>query len=175
MFPEDVLTKKDQRVKQILVMITATGLLACHQHARDIQSMQQRIDSLQTEVADTYKPGFGEFMSNVQAHHAKLWFAGQNENWKLADFELHEILETVTNIQKYETERDESKLIGMIYPALDSVNAAIQQKDLSHFNNSFTLLTNTCNACHHAANFEFNVVKIPDAQMFSNQSFKVSQ
>ena len=35
-------------------------------------------------------PGFEEFMSNIQAHHAKLWFAGQNHNWKLADFEIHE-------------------------------------------------------------------------------------
>jgi len=46
-------------------------------------------------------------MSGVQAHHSKLWSAGQNQNWKLADFEIHEIMEAIDNIQKYQSERKE--------------------------------------------------------------------
>ena len=91
--------------------------------------LQNRIDSLGKKLADTYKPGFGEFMSGIQAHHAKLWFAGQNQNWKLADFEVHEMMEAIEDIQKYQTERKESQKIGMITPVLDSVNSAIQQKN----------------------------------------------
>jgi len=59
----------------------------------------------------------------------------------------------------------------MINPALDSMNAAIAKKDPVQFKNSFVLLTNTCNNCHHAVNFEFNVVTIPDKPPFSNQIF----
>ncbi|MGB8320186.1 MAG: hypothetical protein WCE54_18780, partial [Ignavibacteriaceae bacterium] len=64
---------------------------------------------------------------------------------------------------------------GMIKPALDSVNSAIEQKNLKLFKRNYTLLTNTCNDCHHAVNFEFNVIKIPDKQTFSNQDFKKHQ
>ena len=151
------------------------GLLACNQQTDNTQVLQNRIDSLEQKLADTYKPGFGEFMSGIQAHHSKLWFAGQNENWKLADFEVHEIMEAIEDIQKFQTERKESQMIEMINPALDSINNAIQQKNSKLFKSSYTLLTNTCNNCHRATNFEFNVVKIPETQPFSNQDFKISK
>ncbi len=133
------------------------------------------MDSLESKLADTYKPGFGEFMSSIQAHHAKLWFAGQNENWQLCDFEIHEIMENIEDIKKYETDRKESQLIDMINPAIDTLNAAIQRKDPVLFKNSFVLLTNTCNNCHKAVQFGFNVVKIPETQTFSNQDFKLNK
>ena len=131
-----------------------------------------RIDSLEKKLNNTYKPGFGEFMSNIQIHHAKLWFAGTNENWELADFEIHEIGETMDAIEKYEPEREESKSVPMMKPALESIGGAIQNKNLSQFKNNYVLLTNTCNNCHKAVNFSFNEVKIPDSPPFSNQTFQ---
>ena len=159
-------------MKQILFFILTFGLFACNQQTDNTKVLQNRIDSLERKLTDTYKPGFGEFMSGIQAHHSKLWFAGQNENWKLADFEVHEIIEVIEDIQKFQTERKESQMIGMINPALDSINNAIQKKSPALFKSSYTLLTNTCNNCHRATDFEFNVVKIPDTQPFSNQDFK---
>lgn len=160
-------------MKQLICFLFITLILfACNQTATNNQALENRIDSLENKLANTYKPGFGEFMSNIQAHHAKLWFAGQNKNWKLCDFEVHEIMEAIDNIEKYQTERTESKMIGMIRPALDSINNAIQQKNLPLFKSDYVLLTNTCNNCHHAVQFEFNVVKIPETQYFSNQDFK---
>jgi len=159
-------------MKQPFIIILTFGLFACNQQPDKTQVLQNRIDSLEQKLADTYKPGFGEFMSSIQTHHSKLWFAGQNENWKLANFEVHEIMEAIEDIQKFQTERKESQMIGMINPALDSINNAIQQKNSTLFKSSYTLLTNTCNNCHRAAAFEFNVVKIPDSQPFSNQDFK---
>jgi len=162
-------------MKYILITMLSLVFFACNNTTDKNQALQTRIDSLEKKIADGYKPGFGEFMSGIQAHHVKLWFAGQNKNWKLADFEIHEIMESIAAIQQYETERKESRLIGMISPAIDSVTNAIKQQNAALFISSYTLLTNTCNNCHHSANFEFNVVKIPDSQSFSNQDFKVHE
>jgi hypothetical protein len=159
-------------MKTLVILISALVLVSCTQSNEKISQLQNQIDSLQKRLTETYKPGFGEFMTYVQSHHAKLWFAGQNENWKLADFEIHEIMEAVENVKKFATDRKESKLIGMITPALDTVNLAIQQKNLLFFRKSYNSLTNTCNLCHRAANFEFNLVKTPETQTFSNQDFK---
>lgn len=145
---------------------------ACNQQGTSAAHLQSQIDSLQTKLNDAYKPGFGEFMSSIQIHHNKLWFAGQGQNWKLADFEIHEIEESIEDIEKYQTERKESKQIEMIKPALDSVLSAIAHKNSAAFKSSYLLLTNTCNSCHRATNFEFNQVKIPDSPPFSNQVFK---
>ena len=157
--------------KIYLFVFLLPGLLACNDHAAN-KKLQSRIDSLENKLANTYKPGFGEFMSGIQVHHAKLWFAGINNNWELADFEIHEIREAVDAVKKYQPERDESKSVPMIEPALDSVSTAIQQKNPAQFKNSFVLLTNTCNNCHKAVNYIFNEVKIPDTPPFSNQVFK---
>ncbi|MCW3105965.1 MAG: hypothetical protein JWQ09_471 [Segetibacter sp.] len=162
-------------MKQTIILILVCELVACKQTADNGQVLQARIDSLESKVVDSYKPGFGEFMSSIQSHHAKLWFAGQNENWKLADFEIHEIMEAIDDIKKYEIDRKESGLISMMEPSLDSVNNAIEHKDIIQFKNSYTLLTNTCNNCHKETDFEFNAVKIPDVSQFSNQEFKVKK
>src|SRR5262245_9809781 len=134
-------------MKKSLLILQAFFLFSCTEQAGDTQRLQNRIDSLESKLADSYKPGLGEFMSGIQVHHNKLWFAGQNQNWKLADFEVHEIMEAIEDIRKYETERKEIRTINMIEPALDSVNIAIQQQNTSLFKNSFILLTNTCNNC----------------------------
>lgn len=153
----------------IILMIT---LHSCNTSNQNEINLQSRIDSLEKKLARTYKPGFGEFMSSIQVHHAKLWFAGQNQNWQLAEFEMHEISETLDAIQQYQTEREESKKVGLLTPSLDAVKDAIVKKDPALFNSSYHLLTNSCNNCHKEANFGFNVVKIPETPPFSNQAFK---
>jgi hypothetical protein len=128
---------------------------------------------LELKLADTYKPGLGEFMSSIQVHQSKLWFAGQNKNWQLADFEINEIKESLDAIKKYCRDRPETNSIEMIDPPVDSISNAIQQKNAALFNKSFVLLTATCNNCHKATNHGFNIIKIPDNPPFSNQVFKI--
>lgn len=40
-------------------------------------------------------------MNGIQSHHAKGWYAGKNQNWKLANFEVEEIIELIDDIQKF--------------------------------------------------------------------------
>ena len=152
--------------------IFLAGLFACNQSGNNNLLLQKRIDRLEQKLADAYKPGLGEFMSGIQMHHAKLWFAGQNQNWKLADFEIHEIEEGLEDIQKFNIDRPEVKSIGMLTPAIDSVINSIQQKNVEQFRRNFIVLTNTCNNCHKATEHEFNVVTIPTELPVVNQDFK---
>jgi len=159
-------------MKWILYIATAVIAFSCNNQNDKEQKMQATIDSLQTQLNGTYKPGFGEFMSGIQTHHAKLWFAGINQNWALADFEVKEIEESLEDLRKFCSDRPETKSIGMINPAIDSVTDAIQQKNLQLFKNSFILLTNTCNNCHKTTDHGFNVVTIPVNLPVANQDFK---
>ena len=147
-------------------------LIACNQPNNQLSQMQSKTDSLEKQLDKTYKPGLGEFMTGIQLHHAKLWFAGQNQNWPLADFEIHEIQESLDDIEEFCKDRPEVKSIGMLKPAIDSVTDAIHQKNLQSFKNSFSLLTNTCNNCHKATDHGFNVVIIPTNPPVSNQDFR---
>ena len=164
---------KLERMKYSLPFFFVLGLLACKNQANDKLPMQAQIDSLQNKLNNSYKPGFGEFMSSIQMHHAKLWFAGQNQNWKLANFEIDEIKESLADINLFCTNRPEISSIGMINPAIDSITNSIQQENFSQFKTGYVLLTSTCNNCHRATNHEFNVIKIPDIPPVTNQEFRI--
>ena len=150
-------------------------LISCNQQADKTKILQTRIDSLKNKLSETYKPGFGEFMGNIQIHHAKLWFAGKNQNWKLADFEVKEIKENLEGIQKYCSDRTESKSIGMINDVMDSLSNSITQKNKEMFQKNYYNLTNSCNTCHQVTNFGYNVVIIPKYPPFSNQDFQIKK
>lgn len=160
------------KLSNISATIFLITIFACRQPGNNLL-LQQKVDSLQQQLAKTYKPGFGEFMSGIQIHHAKLWFAGKNQNWKLADFEIKEIEEALAGIQQYCVDRPESKSIGMMDGAIDSLNKAIEQKNVVQFNSGYLLFTATCNECHRSTAHEFNVITIPANPPFTNQDFKV--
>src|SRR4030095_142742 len=149
-------------------------LVSCNGGEQNTAAMQVQIDSLQKKLENSYKPGLGEFMSGIQVHHAKLWFAGLAGNWSLSEFETEEIQEGIDDIQTYCTDRPEVVSIPMINPALDSVELAIKNKSISQFKSIFLLLPITCNNCHRATKHEFNVIRIPDSPPFSNQDFQNS-
>jgi hypothetical protein len=159
-------------MKNILLLVPLVILMvSCNDQQRTIHLLQAKIDSLQKKTGG-YKPGLGEFMSSIQVHHEKLWFAGINQNWKLADFEINEIKEAIEDIQNYCTDRPERTSLPMIDAPIDSISRAIQQNDETLFKMQFITLTNTCNNCHKATDHGFNVIKLPDSPPFSNQEFK---
>lgn len=160
-------------MRYFLLVAVFPLLLSCNPSVENsTEILQSRIDSLQKKLDHVYAPGLGEFMSSIQVHHNKLWFAGTSGNWELANFEMEEIRESIEDINRYNTYRPEIISLPMIVPPLDSLESAIRQKNMAAFKSSFTLLTYTCNNCHKATKHAFNVIRIPDKPPFSNQSFE---
>lgn len=158
-------------MKQIIFPFVMLTLISCSDNSQKISELQTSVSELQKKVDDSYKPGFGEFMSDVQIHHAKLWFAGINQIWKLAQFEIDELKEIFEDIKKYQYGREETKALPIIEAPLDSVESSVKIHSPELFRKNFIELTNTCNECHQAVHYEFNKVKIPDSPPFSNQDF----
>jgi hypothetical protein len=137
------------------------------------------ISACQRAPETRYVPGLGELMAGQQVRHAKLWFAGENENWRLAAYEVDELKEGFDDVVKLHPVLEDShipvsKLVPTIIESpLGEVDAAVEARDKARFETSFDKLTAACNQCHQAANFGFNVVKRPTAPPFSNQEFGV--
>jgi len=159
-------------MKSIFIILLAFLFFACNSNSGNEAHLQSQIDSLQTKLSEMYKPELGELMTDIQMHHAKLWYAGHNQNWKLADYEVKELQEIFDDIKKYNADRKEVNLNGMIQGPMTQVSNSISNQNEKQFEDNFATLTKTCNACHMASKYEFNVVKIPEEQMFGNQDFK---
>jgi hypothetical protein len=124
-----------------------------------------------------YTPGLGEIMTFTQFRHAKLWAAGEAENWPLAGYEVDELDEGFQDAVAYHPTHKESRvslatvLPAVVAPPLATLRAAIARHDKAAFEAAFDQLTAACNACHRAMNFAVNVVRRPSADAFFNQDF----
>lgn len=152
-----------------LVIVAVMLVLSCQNNRESV--LRAQIDSLRAQQASAYKPGLGEFMNGIQVHHAKLWFAGQAQNWELADFEIKEIKEALDDIRLYCADRPEVKSLPMLLPVVDSLSSIISRHDTAGFHKQFTALTITCNNCHQVTDHGFNKIIIPTTPPLSNQDF----
>jgi hypothetical protein len=126
-----------------------------------------------------FKPAFDDLMTMlVQPRHLKLYYAGQEENWVLARFQLNELRGAFTRIgdtiPDYGFFPVDDAVEATMFEPMDTMLAAIDAGDMAAFNRAYVGLTAGCNACHEAMHFPFLVMKIPDANaaaMYSNQDF----
>ena len=130
---------------------------------------------------EPYTPGLGEIMSLQQMRHAKLWLAGQAENWELAAYELDELGEGFDDVVKFHPTHKDSPVAPkdaiprIVTQPLKEVRAAVEKKDPHAFSEAFGALTASCNSCHQATNFGFNRVQIPTSNPYSNQVFAAAR
>ncbi len=129
----------------------------------------------QAPAAEGYTPGLGEIMTLQQMRHAKLWLAGSQKNWALADYELDELREGFEDVQKLHPMHEGVPVGAMVKnltgAPLAALDKAIKAKDAASFGKSFDELTGACNACHRAAKHGFIVITRPAASPFPNQKF----
>jgi hypothetical protein len=116
-------------------------------------------------------------MTQVQMRHIKLWLAGEGGNWPLAAYELDELEEGFADAMEFHPTHKSSPvaLTEVIPKMMDSpvaaLRTAVEKHDAGAFTAAFDLLTASCNACHQATEFGFNVVVRPAENPFPNQSF----
>jgi hypothetical protein len=158
-------------MKAIILFIFVLAFTSCIQPDKKVVELQSQIDSLQKKLENSYKPGVGDIMIGIQMHHAKLWYAGTNGNWKLAKFQIHEIEEAIEDIQNFHPDTPESQGMAILNNSVENIESAISRGNAYDFKIHFSILTNNCNTCHHANKVEFNVIKVPDTPTFSNQNF----
>jgi hypothetical protein len=134
--------------------------------------------ALAASCSSGYAPGLGELMNFTQMRHAKLWLAGQERNWPLAQYELDELQEGFDDVVRFHpTHKDSSIPLTQLVPKIMShpmaeVRNAIDRRNPQAFVVAYDALTAGCNACHQAANFGFNVVRRPSGESwFGNQQF----
>ena len=121
-------------------------------------------------------PGLGEYMTSLQLHMAKIWFAVRASNWDLADYELHEISETIDSVAGLSVSRNKVDISDEIKSVLGSqivnLQKAIEEQSLPEFTTSYDKALNACNNCHNSAGYRFIHITIPSAPPVTNQAWE---
>ncbi len=115
-------------------------------------------------------------MARMQTYMQKLHFAGQNENWKLAQFYTHELEETMEDIIDHNVIDEGTEISGLVktmaFPNIEKLEKNIESEDKTSFVEGYQLLLRSCNNCHVASKHEFIKIMTPKNEDFINQDFK---
>lgn len=104
--------------------------------------------------------GYSRTMREVAYRHSELYFAGQDENWAYADYQLEHIAEAIEQgIARRPARGPNSRnFLDKDIPALQE---AIDQKSPELFAERFEAFTGSCNSCHGLEDHGFIHVRTP--------------
>ena len=153
---------------------------AIHSHLPKAQAAEVSQSSVSPEVAALQAevirlkgivPDQSHAMKDVSYHFGNLWFAGQKQNWPLADFywsETRSHLRWAVRIipVRKDSQGHEIKLAEILDPieksSLEDIHKAIAEKDREKFTGAYKQMMESCYACHLAAGKPFLRLQIPE-------------
>jgi hypothetical protein len=150
------------------------------QNSREVAALQESLKRAQADVATAkdLTPGLGEYMTTIQLHAGKLWFAAKASNWELAQYELDELKETMEAAKDLNAEKNGVKISGVLDSVLQTQVAqlakTIKQKNQSEFRKSYDETLSACNGCHTEAGYKFIHIVRPTAPPVTNQRWEPS-
>src|SRR6266508_5091875 len=112
-------------------------------HTPDGGALQDSLKRMQAELASAKElaPGLGEYMTTIQLHAGKLWFAARATNWDLAQYELDELKETMEAAKGLNAEKNGIKISNVLDSVLQSqvaeLEKSITSKNQSEFQKSY--------------------------------------
>src|SRR6516162_5877982 len=120
-------------------------------------------------------PGLGEFMTTIQLHAGKLWFAAQAANWDLAKYELDELKETMEAAKGLNEEKNGVKISNVVDSVLQTqvadLEKTLESKSQTEFKKSYDETLSACNGCHTEAGYKFIHIVRPTAPPVTNQKW----
>ena len=169
------------RFASTLLISLASGLCALHaveaQGASDAAVSQTTADEIAALKAENERlkslvPSQSHAMMDVAYHFTNLWFAGEQQNWPLAQFYLNESrshIRWAIRIAPVRRAAAGEVKLEEIFTAFDnSLLAEIQKqitaKDRKAFKVAYEAALGGCNGCHATSDKPFLHVKIPDQQ-----------
>jgi hypothetical protein len=166
----------------LLSLLLPTLLLgACRagDSSTELAALRAEIDQLKarpvTASAASAAPELGQQMLELQIRHARLWQAGEAQNWMLAQFQLAELRESFAGVVESNGEhaalqpaRLSEVMSAMTDAPLAQLQAAVDARDKAKFEAAYDALSAGCNACHAAADHAFLVIQRPRTPLLDN-------
>jgi len=145
-----------------------------------LTALQDSLKRVQTDArtAKDLAPGLGEYMTTIQLHAGKLWFAAKAANWDLAEYELDELKETMEAAKALNAEKNGIKISNVLDSVIQTQVAelldAIKHKSPAEFQKSYAETLSACNGCHTEAGYKFIHIIRPSAPPVTNQQWEMS-
>ncbi|WP_418513576.1 hypothetical protein [Corallibacter sp.] len=99
------------------------------------------------EIVESQFRGFDMAMVETGYRYQELYWAGQDENWEYADYQIEKIRKGIENGLKRSPKRAKSAE-HFLTVAIPEMEKALEKRDILVFNKNFQIFTNNCISCH---------------------------
>jgi hypothetical protein len=151
--------------------LLAAALLSLPSPAQDDEAEASEIEALRAEI-QTLRGMIGSqshTMMDVDYHFANLWFAGEAENWPLAQFYLNETTSHIGWAVRVRPVRPTQNGPLELQPIFETMRnfslaetqTAIEAEDKTAFEAAYAHVIEECHACHVAAEKPYLSPRIP--------------
>lgn len=150
-------------MKKTFILILTLGFFACNQPTKKENVQGDWIKGTETEQIKTIEKqfrGFDNTMVETGYRYQELYWAGQDENWEYADYQLDKIKLVIENGLERRPKRAKSAEHFLTY-VLPEMKKSLEKKDIEVFNKNFQTMTINCNSCHAMEKVPFFSVQIP--------------
>ncbi len=113
------------------------------------------------ETITDHLRGFDMAMVETGYRHTELYWAGQDENWAYARYQVEKLQLAIERGLERRPARAESAQ-QYLNQALPAMEEAVEERDPELFNRQFEVLTQSCNSCHHSEEVPHFNVQTPE-------------
>lgn len=113
-----------------------------------------------TEAVERQLDGFSRAMMEVHYRYDELYWAGQDQNWEYAHYQLEHIFEAIEKGYERRPEHKTGALEFLDAPQ-NLMQQAIDDGDIERFNRNFFIYNQACMRCHITENVAFIQIAIP--------------
>lgn len=151
---------KKNLIKYILIAAIA-GFQSCADKSNTIQGEWIKgTEEERLEIIEKQFRGLDMTMIEVGYRYQELFWAGQDENWEYAKYQVEKINTAMEKGLERRPKRAASAQDFLNY-ALPEIEKVVTSKDTSLFNKNFIMLTSHCNSCHAMERVPYFTVNIP--------------
>ena len=150
-------------MKQTIILILTFGLFACNHQSEKETAQGDWIKGTEAEQIKTVEKQFRAFdnaMVETGYRYQELYWAGQDQNWQYANYQLEKIKIAIENGLERRPKRAKSAE-HFLTNVLPEMKKTLEIKDTVIFNKNFQTMTINCNSCHVMEKVPFFSVQIP--------------
>lgn len=166
---------------QLFIVVLFCTITACHRKEsccdkkENIAANGDTLKSAPSLAESALKPRLSELMFRLHRHHAAMWSPGIGNDWKLADYELAKVRESLADIATfYGGDKYGKGTISLeldkLKPAIESLKKAMETGNKDLFVENYLQLTQQCNSCHKASSLDFYKIIMPTTPAYSGET-----
>ncbi|MDR7210318.1 membrane lipoprotein lipid attachment site-containing protein [Flavobacterium piscis] len=149
--------------KYLFILLAVLILTSCNGETKNNTIQGNWIKGTQSEQIKTIEKqfrGFDNTMVEVGYRYQELYWAGQDQNWEYANYQLEKINTAIENGLQRRPKRAKSAEY-FLTNVLPQMKESLKNKDRKVFDENFETMTINCNACHAMEKVPYFSVKTP--------------